>query len=174
MSHKQSTLPVLGCLLLMLLTLTAPALSADDAAVAEHLNALQTMCTESADARADRQAKSSLYDRLGGYDKILQLTTGVVKRHEQNEEIKHTMKGVDPDLLAKHVADFVAAGTGGTAQYTGRSLPASHAHLELTDAHFLAAGGDIVATMKEMKYGQNEIDEFLCILVSLKDQVVFK
>jgi len=28
--------------------------------------------------------------------------------------------------------------------------------------------------MTEMKYGQNEIDEFLCILVSLKPQVVFK
>jgi len=141
---------------------------------ADHMNALQTMCTESATARTERQADKPLYDRLGGYDKILKLTTDIVRRHDVNEPIKHTLKGVDRDLLAKHVADFISAGTGGTAEYTGRTMPAAHAHLELTDDHFLAAGSDVMAAMKSMGYDQNEIDEVVCILVSLKDQVVFK
>ena len=51
-------------------------------------------------------------------------------------------------------------------------MPASHAHLRLTDADFLAAGGDIVTAMQSMGYGENEINEIVCILVSLKDQVV--
>ena len=80
----------------------------------------------------------------------------------------------DSEKLAKHVADFVAAGTGGTAQYTGRDMPSSHAPLKLTDKDFLSAGGDIVGSMQSLGYGQNEIDEFVCILVSLKDQVVFE
>jgi len=141
---------------------------------AEKMAGLQTMCTETEEARTERQAADSLYNRLGGYDRILELTTKVVANHRVNEEIKRTMEGVDDKMLAKHVADFVAAGTGGTAEYTGRDLPSSHAHLKLTDADFLSAGGDIVKAMKSMEYGQNEIDEFLCILVSLKDQVVFE
>ena len=31
---------------------------------------------------------------------------------------------------------------------------------------------DIVTAMKGMGYGENEINEIVCILVSLKDQVV--
>jgi hypothetical protein len=38
----------------------------------------------------------------------------------------------------------------------------------------MAAGGDIVKAMQTVGYGQDEIDEFVCILVSLKDQVVLE
>jgi hemoglobin len=75
---------------------------------------------------------------------------------------------------APATADQTAAGTGGTTAYTGRTMQAAHAHLELTDAHFLAAGSDVMKAMQSLGYSQNEIDEVVCILVSLKDQVVFK
>lgn len=141
--------------------------------VEAQMQSLLDMCAQTSEARQARQAKSSLYERLGGYDEILKLTHEIVRLHGENEEIKHTLKGVDTDLLAKHVADFVAAGTGGTAEYTGRTLPASHAHLKLTDSHFLAAGSDIMTAMKNLGHGAEVTEEFVCILVSLKDQVVF-
>lgn len=159
---------------LLVLLLALPVLAAEAPTVAEQMTGLQTMCNESATARAERQEAKSLYERLGGYDRILALTTDIVRRHRLNEPIKRTMEGVDDAKLAKHVADFMAAGTGGSEKYTGRSLPDSHARLKLTDADFLAAGGDIMSAMKDMGYGQNEIDEVVCILVSLKDLVVFK
>ena len=163
-------------LILMAILLSASASLAEDKAptTAEQIQGLQSMCTATADARAARQMEKPLYERLGGYDKILEMTTEVVRLHSINPAIKHTLKGVDHAGLAKHVADFVAAGTGGNAKYTGRDLPSSHAPLKLSDADFLSAGGDIVTAMTTMGYGQNEIDEFLCIMVSLKDQVVFK
>lgn len=165
-----------GLLALSLVALLATAAFADKAAPSteDQIHGLQTMCAETADARVARQEEESLYLRLGGYDKILELTTEIVRLHSINPAIVHTLDGVDHANLAKHVADFAAAGTGGDAKYTGRSLPASHAHLKLTDADFLAAGSDVVTAMTSMGYGENEINEFLCILVSLKDQVVFK
>lgn len=171
MSKRFTGLAMLAGLSLLL---AAPALCEEAPTATEIVTSLQAGCAESAAARAERQEQKSLYERLGGYDRILALTTDVVRRHGVNESIKHTLEGVDQELLARHVADFAAAGTGGTATYTGRSLQDSHARLELTDADFLAAGSDIVAAMQAMEYGQNEIDEFMCILVSLKDQVVFK
>jgi len=110
--------------------------------VEEHIAQLNKMCGETAEARAARQAEAPLYDRLGGYDKISALTTEIVNLHEQNEAIKHVMVGVEGELLAKH------------------------------DADFLAAGGDIVKAMQSFDYGEEEIQEVMCILVSLKDQVV--
>lgn len=148
--------------------------ASDAATVAEQMDALQNMCADTEQARAQRQADRALYDRLGGYDPIYQLTSEIVRLHNQNDAIKHMFAHVDSENLAKHVADFVASGTGGPQSYTGRAMPAVHARFELTDADFLAAGGDIVTAMQSMGYGQNEIDEIVCILVSLKDQVVFK
>jgi hemoglobin len=140
----------------------------------DHMNGLVEMCAASAEARAQRHTDKSLYERLGGYDRILEMTTEVVRLHTVNDQIKHTVANVDKKALAKHVADFMAAGIGGTAEYTGRDLKSSHVHLELTDADFLAAGGDIITAMRSMDYGQEEIDEVVCMFVGLKDQVVFK
>jgi hemoglobin len=148
--------------------------AADAPTVAEQMAALQTMCTDTEQARAQRQADEALYDRLGGYDRIHQFTREVVRLHNQNDAIKLMFAHVDSENLAKQVADFVASGTGGPQSYTGRAMPAAHARLELTDADFLSAGGDIVTAMQTMGYGQDEIDEIVCILVSLKDQVVFE
>jgi hypothetical protein len=36
------------------------------------------------------------------------------------------------------------------------------------------AGGDIIGAMKALGYGQEEIDEAGCTLVSLKDRMVFE
>jgi len=156
--------------------LTAGAAFATDKAptTEQQIAGLQSMCSTGASAQTARQAETALYTRLGGYDKILTLTRDIVRRHKVNPPIKHMFDHVDSEALARHVADFVAAGTGGYAHYQGRSMTASHAHLKLTDADFLAAGGDIIAAMKSLGHGQNEIDEVLCILVSLKDQVVLK
>ena len=142
--------------------------------VAEQIGGMQAMCAETAEARAQRQAEKPLYDRLGGYDRIHEFTREVVRLHFENKALDRIMVGIDGDTLAKRVADFTAAGTGGPQTYTGRSMPAAHEHLHLTDADFLAAGGDIVKAMQTMGYGENEINEFVCILVSLKDQVILE
>ena len=169
-SHSAWTLAVAVTALLVATTAGAN----DAPTVSEQMAALQTMCTDSAEARARRHADEPLYDRLGGYEHIHRLTREIVRLHTQNGDIKQMFEHVDSETLAERVADFVASGTGGPQSYTGRSMPSVHARLELTDADFLSAGGDIVTAMQTMGYGQDEIDEIVCILVSLKDQVVFE
>jgi hemoglobin len=161
-----------ACLLAILAAGTAGA--GDAPSVEEQVAGMEQMCADTANDRSQRHADDALYSRLGGYDRILELTTEIVRLHNQNDAIQHLFTRVDSEGLAKHVADFVAAGTGGSASYTGRAMPAAHAHLELTDADFVSAGGDIVTAMQTFDYGQEEIDEVVCILVSLKDQVVLK
>jgi len=167
---------ILTAIVVVMLPVTA--VNANDAktapTVAEQIAGMQAMCVETADARAQRQAETPLYDRLGGYDRILEFTTEVVRLHFDNDALDRIMVDVNGEVLAKRVADFTAAGTGGPETYHGRSMPAAHEHLHLTDADFLAAGGDIVKAMQTMGYGENEINEFVCILVSLKDQVVLE
>ena len=140
--------------------------------VAEQVAGLQKMCADSESARAQRQAEKPLYFRLGEYERIHAFTREVVRLHFENEALDRIMAGIDGEKLAKSVADFVSTGTGGPKVYTGRDMTTAHARFNMTDADFLAAGGDIVTAMQSMGYGQEEIDEFVCILVSMKDLVV--
>lgn len=142
--------------------------------VDEQIAGMQTMCTESETARNKRHEARPLYYRLGEYDKIHSFTTEVVRLHFKNSELDRIMKGIDGEKLARNVADFVSTGTGGPKIYAGRDMPSSHKRFKLTDTDFLQAGGDIVQAMKNVGYGQPEIDEFVCILVSMKDLVVMK
>ena len=165
---------ILTLLLGLSLLAGIPALAEDAPTVAEQIAGLEAMCMANSDARGERQEQEPLFERLGGNEKIAKLWYTVAARHRVNEPIKQFMEGVDDDMLVEHLVEFVSAGTGGGAEYTGQSMPDAHRHMNLTDAHFLAAGGDVIAAMQELKYGQNEIDEVVCILVSLKGQVVFK
>jgi hemoglobin len=138
------------------------------------MKGLVGMCQESADAVAERQAAKSLYDRLGGYDKIMALTTEIVRLHQINPDFRLMMGYVDGDHLAKQVADFMAAGTGGTEKYDGRNMVDAHSHLKMTNADFLSAGSDVMKAMKNLGYGENETNEVVCILVSMKDMVIYE
>jgi len=138
----------------------------------EQVAALEEMCTASAEARTARQEEKSLYERLGGEEKIHEMVAEIVRLHQENEDLDYIMEGVDIDKLVDGVTVFFAAGTGGDAKYDGPSLTDSHEHMKLTNALFLSAGGDVVQGMKNTGMGEDEINEMMCIFMSLRSQVV--
>jgi len=140
--------------------------------VKEQIAGLEAMCAANADARSARHAKTPLFERLHGEDGIHALTREIVRLHLENDAIDYMFKDLDAEKVAHRVALFVISGTGGPAAYDGPELKESHADMKLTNDDFMAAGGDVIQAMKNLGYGQNEIDEVVCILVSLRDQVV--
>jgi hemoglobin len=138
----------------------------------EQVAALEASCTASATARASRHAQTPLFKRLGGEPGIHAITREVVSLHLKNPEIRRYFEGLDPDVVAKHVAQFLISGTGGPQVYQGPDLTTSHRSMKLTNRDFVFAGGDVVQAMKNLKYGPDEIDEVVCSLVSLRPKVV--
>ena len=149
-----------------------PTASAKDASPDTQVMALESMCAATSEARAGRQSQKTLYERLGKEKGIHNLTDEVVRLHLKNDDIKHLLDGVDSDKLADDVALFLISGTGGPSVYDGPSLTDSHRHMNLTNADFMAAGNDIVQAMKNLGYGQNEIDELVCAFVGLRGMLV--
>ena len=135
---------------------------------------LDAMCADAQPAMAARQAERKLYDRLGGRESIHVVVEDVVRRHQNNEAIAHFLDGVDLERLVNQVTDFLASATGGNVAYRGRDLRSSHARLELTNADFLAAGGDVEAALVAAGVGPGEIQEVMCAFVSLRGEVVTK
>ena len=67
MDRKNRSSWILGIAVAVLLV-TGTAVANDAPTVAEQIAGLQQMCADNADARAQRHAETSLYERLGGYD----------------------------------------------------------------------------------------------------------
>jgi hemoglobin len=82
------------------------------------------------------------------------------------------MVGVDTANLVDKVTEFMSQASGGDVEYTGTDMVTAHAHLSLTNADFLAAGGDVEAAMVAAGVGPDEIQEVMCMFVSLHGEVV--
>ncbi len=139
---------------------------------AEQILAMEQGCSATAAERQKRQAEKPLFVRLGGEEKILAFTREIVRLHRQNPAIGHYFAKSDPEVAAKHAAEFMITGTGGPAVYKGPDLRTSHGRMGITNQDFVVAGKDIVQAMTNLGYGPNEVDEMVCTLVSLRDQVV--
>lgn len=171
--------PIAGLLFLLgagLAATTAPAgetAGADTQPTAgEQLAELKAMCDDAAGEIEQRQAESSLYDRLGGREAIHALTDEIIRLHLENDEIKHIFEGVDTDRLSDQVTDFMVAGYGGEGEYTGRDMIQAHAHLGITDEHFLAGGGDIEKALGNLGHDEAVTQEVICSLMPFHEQVV--
>ena len=140
----------------------------------EQVAGLQTMCKDSDLTIKARQAKSSLYLRLGEKEKIRTLATNLFMSHTNNKQIGHMFTHVEKGPFVDNVTAFLVMGTGGGGKYTGRSMDAAHKHLKITNADFLSAGDDVQNVMKNLNYGENEIQEVICALVAFVPVVVIK
>jgi len=161
--------------LMALLIFAVPALAGEDSeipTVSEQVLGLEAMCAENADAIAARQAEKSLFERLGGEKGIREFVTEIVAQHDKNPDFERFMGDVDQAALIDGVTDFVVAGTGGGGSYEGRDMPDAHKHLKLTNADFLSAGSDVMKAGKKLGVGENEVQEFICVLVSLRAATV--
>ena len=120
----------------------------------------------------DVVGSTALYERLGGEEKIESLVREIVRLHDENPVFDRFMDEIDQEALVRGVTQFMVAGTGGPATYEGRSIPDAHGHLNLTNSDFMSAGGDVVQAMKNLEYGEEEIQEIVCVLVSFRSSVV--
>lgn len=139
---------------------------------AEQVAGIQKMCADSAAAIQKRQSEKPLYVRLGKRPRIQVFTRKVFEAHAKNPQISHMFAHVNKGRFVKNVTDFLVSGTGGKAEYKGRDMVSVHKPLNITHGHFLAAGADVQAVMKEMEYGENEIQEIVCALTSFVPVVI--
>ena len=139
---------------------------------AEQVAGVQKMCTDATIAIQKRQAEKSLFDRLGGDERITVLARKIIEAHQKNPKISPMFARIDTPKVIQHVAEFLVVGTGGKGAYTGKDMVSVHRNLNISNGDFLAAGGDVQAVMKDMSYGENEIQEIVCALTSFVPVVV--
>ena len=147
----------------------------DPAAIAKartQVGELKKMFDDSAAARAARQQAKPLYERLGGRDAIRAVVTEVVHLHFTEPLTAPLCVGVDQQKLVGHVVEWLCRAAGGAASYQGRDMVSAHAHLHMTDVHFMAAGEQIMRTLVKFGVPEPEIQEVMCAIIAHHDDVI--
>ncbi|NBC96618.1 MAG: group 1 truncated hemoglobin [Deinococcus-Thermus bacterium] len=120
---------------------------------------------------------TTLYEQLGADDGIARLVDDIVAAHMENPVINARFRPYQetPERLEQlkgHLRDFLSAGSGGTAAYTGRSMPDSHRGMNISEAEYVAATDDILATLDSHGVEPEARRQVLEIAWSLKDEIV--
>jgi hemoglobin len=136
-------------------------------------------------------AKKSLYDRLGGEKGMQLIVDDFVDRALADPRVNWERKGITrggflgigdhsiewkPDAgsvatLKLHLRQFLAVATGGPTTYQGRDMKEVHKGMQISNAEFDAAVGDLKATLDKLGVGTDEQKELLAVIESARPQV---
>jgi len=120
---------------------------------------------------------TSLYERLGRTDGIHALVNTVVGAHLVNPIIAKRFLPLaeDPkrlEVATQHLCNFLEAGAGGPAQYTGRSMPDSHRGMNISGEEYLAAIDDVMGALTTHGMDDATKKDVLAMLYELKPTVM--
>lgn len=117
-------------------------------------------------------SEPSLYERLGGEEKIRAIATSIFDNHAQNKAINARYKDSDRDRVIRVVAEFICAGTGGPQEYTGKDMLTAHRGMNINATEYLAVVDDIMDALDSHAVGHQEKLEVLMIAYSLKPEIL--
>ena len=117
-------------------------------------------------------SEASLYERLGGPDKIRAICTDIYDNHASNPKIKARFVDTDREATIQKVWEFFCAGIGGPETYTGQDMKAAHRGMNIAGDEFVEVCDDVMNALNKNNVEQKEKDEVLCILYSMKGDIV--
>ncbi len=120
---------------------------------------------------------ASLFERLGGTPGINAIVEDIVAQHMQDPAISARFRPYleTPDKLQvtkKHLCAFLEAGSGGKAQYSGRSMVDTHRGMNINEAEYMAATDDILAVLRKHRMDEQTQKDVLAIAWSLKGEIL--
>lgn len=121
-----------------------------------------------------KEKAMSVFEKLGGAGSIDAAVDIFYRKVLVDDRISHFFDSID--MESQHVKQkaFLTMAFGGPNEYTGKDMREAHKHMNLTEEHFGAVAECLVATLKELGVGEDDINDVVNIAVSVKDDVLNK
>jgi len=118
------------------------------------------------------QAKSSLYDRLGGEAGVAAIADALIDRVAADPQLGRSFKDTNlkhiKTLLAEQICDL----SGGPCHYSGDTMKETHAGHHISEAEFYGMVADLRTILKERHVSLGATNELLRLLAPMKRDVV--
>ena len=120
----------------------------------------------------------TLYERLGGYDKIAKIVdTFLPKLGMADPKVGAMISGLAETSRNRNrqmIVDQICSLIGGPCVYIGRSMEAAHQGLQIDDALWKVSQKTLGDTLDELKVGEPEKSELIATIEKLRPDVVQK
>ena len=119
--------------------------------------------------------KSTLYERLGGYDAISAVVNDLMPRLREDSELGRfwQYRANDGLLRSKQLlTDFLCSSAGGPVHYIGRDMKTSHAGMGIGERDWSVFLGHLATTLGAFQVPQAECDELVVLIQSTKNDMV--
>jgi len=119
--------------------------------------------------------EQTLYERLGGYDGISGFVNNLLPRLQGDEQLGRFWQNRGDDGIAREkqlLIDFLSHNAGGSVYYTGRNMKLSHIGMGISQSDWDVFIGHAGATMEALSVPQQECDDIVSFVLSLKDDIV--
>jgi len=119
--------------------------------------------------------QKSLYERLGSYDGITAFASDLLPRLQGDSQLGRFWQNRGDDGIAREkqlLIDYLCTSSGGPMLYTGRDMLTTHKGMNINESDwsiFLEHAG---ATMQALAVPQQECDDVVAFVLSLKDDIV--
>ncbi len=116
-----------------------------------------------------------LYERLGGYDGITGFVNDLLPRLQSDSQLGRFWENRGTDGIEREkqlLIDYLCANAGGKIYYTGRDMKLSHKGMNISESDWEVFFGHAGATMEALSVLQQECDDVVAFVSSLKDDIV--
>ena len=119
--------------------------------------------------------QKSLYERLGGYDGISIFVDELLPRLAEDLQLGRFWQNRGDDGIAREkqlLIDFLCSSAGGPMYYTGRDMKTTHKGMKISESDWSIFLDHADAAMKTLQIPQQECDDVVAFVLSLKDDIV--
>lgn len=120
-------------------------------------------------------SKTTLYERLGGYDAIAAVANDLLPRLQTDSQLARFWQHRGEDGVKREkqlLIDFLCASAGGPLYYTGRGMKTSHKGMKISESDWSAFLRHLNATLEAFQVPQAERDEAVAFIQSTKSDIV--
>ena len=120
-------------------------------------------------------SKTTLYQRLGGYDAIAAVAADLLPRLQADPQLARFWQHRAEDSVKREkqlLIDFLCSSAGGPLYYTGRDMKTSHKGLKISEGDWSAFLGHLDGTLQAFHVPQAERDEVFAFVESTKRDIV--
>ncbi len=114
----------------------------------------------------------TLLQELGGRDAVEAVVATFYEKVLADPRLAPFFRNVSMSRMHAHQVDFFCAVLGGADLYRGRNMVAAHAGMDITDAHFDAVAGHLVATLEQLGVPEAARAKVIALVAPLRSQIV--
>ena len=114
----------------------------------------------------------TLFEKYGGFSTVSQIVRQFYQDVLASPNLKNYFKDVDMAVLIDHQTKFISHALGGPAQYTGRTLEASHTSLKITHEHFDEVAEILQDTLEDAGMSDEDVETVMGIVGSTRSAIV--